>query len=73
MKISVVVRVNAKRERIEKIGDDEYKIYVCAQPFEGKANKKIIKLFAENLGISKSLISIIKGHRSNKKILQIDD
>ncbi len=56
-------------------GDDEnlptIKVYLTAVPIKGKANKELIKLLANELGISKSKISILKGERNKEKMLEV--
>ena len=47
------------------------KVYLTAVPVEGKANKELVKLLANKLGISKSKIIILKGERDKNKILEI--
>lgn len=59
-----------------KNGNDEndlpfLKVYLTAVPVDGKANKELIKLLAEELSISKSKISIIKGEKSKEKIMEV--
>jgi len=49
------------------------KIYLTAAPVNGRANKELIKLLSETLGVGKSRVNIIKGERSNEKIIQIDE
>lgn len=49
------------------------KVYLTAVPIKGKANKELIKLLSKELGISKNKISIIKGEKSNEKVIQIDE
>ncbi len=61
-----------------KNGNDEndlpfLKIYLTAVPVDGKANKELIKLLAEKLGVSKSRIEIIKGEKNKEKIIEIND
>jgi uncharacterized protein len=47
-------------------------IHVKAQAIEGKANKAIIDLISDNLGISKSSINIVSGQRSSIKRVFIE-
>lgn len=47
------------------------KIYLTAVPVQGKANRELIKLLAEKLGVSKSRISIIKGEKSREKVVEV--
>jgi len=51
----------------------EIKIYTRAVPVDGKANKEVIKIISEELGVPKSRVHILKGETSNKKIIEIDD
>ena len=47
------------------------KIYLTAAPIGGKANKELIKLLSEKLGVSKSKINIIKGEKSKEKVIEV--
>lgn len=51
----------------------QIKAYITAVPIKGKANKELIGLLSEELGVSKNRISIIKGKTSNNKIIDIDE
>ncbi len=55
------------------IDDNDFEIAIISKPEKGKANKEIIEVLADFLNIKKSQISIIKGHKSQHKIIQIDD
>jgi uncharacterized protein (TIGR00251 family) len=52
---------------IDKDGNNILKIYVTSEPEHGKANNAIIELLAAKLGITKSLITIIKGYTHKNK------
>ena len=59
-----------------KNGDDEnnlpfLKIYLTAVPVQGKANKELIKLLSEKLGVSKSRIKIVKGEKNKAKVVEV--
>jgi len=69
-------------EKLSRLGFDfvrkdkdmqEIKIYTKAVPVDGKANKEVINLLSEALGVAKSKIKIVKGETSNKKIIEVDD
>ena len=62
---------NAKKNSIEELPDEEYKIRVTQIPQDGKANKEIIKFLSEILDIPKSKIEIIKGELSHHKTISI--
>jgi uncharacterized protein YggU (UPF0235/DUF167 family) len=71
MKISLWVHANAKQEKIEKTGDNQFVVWVKAQAKEGKANDAVIKALSQYLDISKSHSTILKGHTSKNKLLEI--
>jgi uncharacterized protein YggU (UPF0235/DUF167 family) len=54
-------------------GKIQYIIYVREKPLHGEANKKIIELFAKELGVPKSRVSIISGKRSKYKTLGVEE
>lgn len=51
----------------------ELRIYLTASPVQGKANKALVELLAEELGVSKSNIEIRRGETSNKKVIEINE
>lgn len=71
MKISVFVKIKSKVESIEQALDGSYVVRVNARPVEGEANTRIIELFAEYFKVPKKSITILSGHSSIKKIIQI--
>lgn len=71
MKISVFVKIKSKVESIEQALDGSYVVRVNARPVEGEANTRIIELLAEYFKVPKKSITILSGHSSKKKIIQI--
>lgn len=71
-KIELKVIARAKKEEIQKLSKDTYKIKVSSSPEKGKANKRIIELFSREFNIKKSDIKIISGKTSNKKIIELN-
>jgi len=71
MKILVKVKTKAKKEKIEKISESQFKIWVKSAPEKGKANERIIELFSEYFETAKSNIEIVSGITSKNKTLQI--
>ena len=60
MRIEAKVITRAKREEIEKISENRYKIKVSIPPEKGKANKRIVELLSGELGIKKKNIRIVR-------------
>ena len=71
MKLTIVVKPNARRTKVEKITDGSYKISVNALATEGKANEAVIEALAKHFKIPKSSITITRGQRGRKKQVEI--
>jgi len=73
VKISVKVKANTSRERIEKIDDTNLIVWIREKPVEGKANEAVVKALAEYFGVARSRITLIKGQTSKQKAFEIND
>jgi len=72
MRVSVKVKPSSSRQKVEKIDDNNYSVWVRAKPAEGKANEAVIEVLAEHFGTSRSKITLLKGRTSRQKVLDID-
>lgn len=71
MKIFVNVKPNAKTEKIEKINETNFKVWVKDTPIEGKANRATIKMLADYFNIAPARVSVVSGRQSKKKMVEI--
>jgi len=71
MKIIIKAKPNAKEEKVQKIDESNYLVFVKEPPVKGKANSAIIKLLAEYFKITPPRINIVSGHASKQKIIEI--
>ncbi|HNX81796.1 MAG TPA: DUF167 domain-containing protein [Candidatus Omnitrophota bacterium] len=71
MKISVRVKAGSRVEKIEKITETELVVFVKAPPHEGKANEAVVEALSDYFDLSKSRITIVRGHTSRNKIIEI--
>ncbi|MCX5696418.1 MAG: DUF167 domain-containing protein [Candidatus Omnitrophica bacterium] len=71
MKISAKVKAGAREDKVDRIDQGNLRISVKAQAKEGKANQAVIRLLSCYFDIPKSRITILKGHTSKNKILEI--
>ena len=71
-RIELKVITRAKRQGIEKISENSYRIKVSMAPEKGKANKRIIEMLAERFAVRKQDIRIVSGEAANRKIIEID-
>lgn len=71
LKISVIVKPNAKKVSVEKIDDQTYRISVKSPPTEGKANEAVIKAIAEHFSVAPSSVQIVRGFKGKRKIVKV--
>jgi len=69
IRVAIKVTPNAGRNEITGYKDEILQVKVAAAPEKGKANKALVDLLAEKLGVRKSSIAIIKGETSRKKVI----
>ena len=67
--ILVEVKPNSSQNKVDKITDEIYKVYLTAQPISGQANKQLIKVLAKYFKIAQSLITIKVGKTSKTKVI----
>lgn len=68
--IEVKVQPRASRSGIEVKGD-EVKVRLKSPPVDNKANEELIEVLADELGVKRGSISIIRGLSSRQKVLLI--
>ena len=65
------VKARAKEERVEKVAEGQYKVWVKAVPERGKANEAVMRALSLCLGLSRSNISLVSGQTSTQKVFKI--
>jgi uncharacterized protein len=71
-RLAVKVTPNAGRSEITGMKDGVLQMRVGAPPDKGKANKELIDVIAEKLGIKKASVLIVKGQTSRYKTVIIE-
>jgi uncharacterized protein (TIGR00251 family) len=71
MKINVKVKLRSKEEKIEKIDDDNFVVWIKELPVENRANEAIIGILSGYFNIPKANISIVSGRKSKHKTIEI--
>lgn len=69
--ISVHVLPRARRNALEQVAADAYRIHTTSAPSDGAANDAVIKMLAKHFGIAKGRITIIRGNTSRDKVIEI--
>lgn len=72
MLVSVRVKPNSKKPRIERADDGTLTAYLKSPPIEGKANLELIARLAESFGVPKSRVRIKSGMASKTKLVEVD-
>lgn len=70
-RISVTVKPRARSAALTRVSEGEYRAAVREPAYDGKANDGLIDLLASYFDVPKSAISIVRGHRSRRKIVEL--
>lgn len=70
MIINVKVKTSSGRQEIEKISDNDYKVFLKSPPEDGKANGELLRLLKKEF---KKDVKIKSGKTSRNKIIEIID
>ena len=73
MVIQVKARPAAKEEKIIKISEKEFEVWVKEPPIQGRANLAIIKALADYFKVSPVAVRIVSGHTSRLKIITVEN
>jgi uncharacterized protein len=65
------VSPGATRSRIVGKHGDGWKIHVAAPPEDGRANAAVVRLIADTVSVSRSAVSVVSGHGSKDKIVEL--
>jgi uncharacterized protein (TIGR00251 family) len=71
-RLSLKVVPGSSRDEIVGWLGDSLKVKVKAPPEKGRANEAVVALLAEHLGIDTLSISVVSGHNSPAKVLEVD-
>jgi len=69
--VSVKAQPGAKRNEVRLEENGQIKVCVTQRPEKGKANRAVLEVFAEFLGVRESQVELISGETSQKKRILI--
>lgn len=72
MRIFVKAKSKSKIEKVEKIDEHHFVVFVKEPPEDGRANYAIERALAEYFGISGSRVRIMSGLSSRQKTIEVD-
>jgi len=65
------VHPNAAKNEVVDFTNGVLGVRIAAPPVKGKANKELIAFLSQLLGVSKSSLTILKGHTTRHKVVAI--
>ena len=71
MRIYIKVIPKSSQNKIEKMEDGSYKVWVTVVPEKGKANQAVVKLLSKYFKVAKSQIEIVGGKTAREKIVDV--
>ena len=71
MRITVKAKPNSYEEKVEKISDAEFIVFVKEPPVKGLANKAIIHALADYFNVAQVRVRIVSGYTSRQKVVDI--
>lgn len=72
MKVFVTAKARAKENRVARVDETHFRVWVKARPEKGQANEAILETLAAHFKIPKSCLRILSGHTSKNKIVSIN-
>ena len=71
MKILVKAKPGSRQEKVERVDELNYVVFVKAPPKDGQANAAMVKLLSVHFDVSPTMVEIISGHMSRIKVVEI--
>jgi len=70
-RISLRVYPNASKSEVLDFTEGILRVRIAAPPVRGKANRELLSLLSQLLGVRQSSLAIIKGHTSRSKLVAV--
>ena len=71
MRIYVKVIPRSSLNKVERIGEGDFKVKLTAPPVDGRANDMLIQVLADYFKVAKSSLKIVGGKTTRTKIVDI--
>jgi uncharacterized protein len=71
-RVQLRIQASARHDEVVGLRDGVVVIRVTAPAIDGRANEAMRRLLAKRVGVPRSAITIIRGHRSRDKVIEID-
>jgi len=74
-RMRVQVKPGSRRGQLVEVvqsDDADFVVHVRERPVDGRANAAVERVVAAHLGVPKSHVTVVRGHRSRIKTLEVD-
>ncbi|MFN8630786.1 MAG: DUF167 family protein [Chloroflexota bacterium] len=71
-RFSVRLTPRGGSDRVEGVADGVLRARVAAAPVDGAANKALLRLLADALGVPKGAVRLVSGEASRTKVVEVD-
>jgi uncharacterized protein (TIGR00251 family) len=74
VKVSVFVKPGSKKGPLIELSEqgEELVVFLKNRAVDGAANKELVEQLAKHFGVAKSRVSILRGHTSRNKLVEVD-
>lgn len=72
MKLFILAKPNSKHPGVTQVDGAHYEVAVKEPPLQGRANEAVCRALAQFLNVPPSRITLVSGHRSKRKILELE-
>jgi uncharacterized protein (TIGR00251 family) len=71
-RLTVRLTPRAGRDRIDGAVEGALRVRVAAPPVDGAANRSLVALLADELGLGKTSVRIVAGETGRTKVVELD-
>lgn len=71
-RLSVRLTPRGGADRVDGVVDGVLRVRVAAPPVDGAANKALLRLLADELGVPRSAVHLASGDTSRTKVVEVD-
>ncbi len=72
VRFAIHVQPRSSRPGVDGVHGTALKVRVGAAPVDGAANEAVIEVLIEALNVSRRAVSIVSGHTSRSKVVEVD-
>jgi len=73
VKYTVRVKPGSRRGPLVEASADEIVVHVRERAVDGAANEGVVRVLAEHFGVARSRVTILRGHASRVKRVEVEE